>query len=116
MTPDEATYTGSAIKPEVSGTFNAGTAEDPDIITLDDSEYTVSYENNIGVGSATASFEYKGKDAADSTYTSTVPSGIGEYTVKATIAGTSNYDGGEATFDMLKSKKDKSEKKQKRVC
>ncbi len=154
LNPDEAFYTGSAIKPEVSGTFNAGTAEEPDRIAVDASEYSFSYDDNVNAGTATvsitsseknftggttnlefeikkapnnvavsmvgwakgeeastpnvtadfgadtASFEYKGKDAADSTYTSTVPSDVGEYTVKVTIAGTGNYEAGEATCDF----------------
>ena len=154
LTPAEATYTGSAIKPEVSGTFNPGSVLGLDKITVDASEYSFSYDNNVNAGTATVSitsseknftggttnqgFEikkapnkvtvsiegwakgeeasipdviadfgaktatlvYKVKNADDSTYSDTVPSEVGEYTVKATIAGSSNYEGGEATCDF----------------
>ena len=154
VTPDKATYTGSAIKPEVKGTFNPGSVPGLDTITVDASEYSFTYANNVNAGTATVSITsseknftigtknlqfvinkapnkvtvsiegwakgekasipdvtadfgaktatlvYKVKNADDSTYSDTVPSEEGEYTVKATIEGSSNYEGGEATCDF----------------
>ena len=45
-------------------------------------------------------FEYKAKDAQDTAYSTTVPTSVGEYTVRATIAETTNYNGGTATADF----------------
>lgn len=42
------------------------------------------------------------KDSGE--FSETVPSAVGEYTVKATIAATDNYNGGEATADFTISK------------
>jgi hypothetical protein len=53
---------------------------------------------NTGNGKVT--FTYKVKGADDSTYTATVPSAKGRYTVKAVIAETDNYLGGSATADF----------------
>ena len=47
-------------------------------------------------------YEYKG--VADTIYSTIVPTDAGEYTVKATIAGTANYNGGTATADFTISK------------
>ena len=57
-----------------------------------------SVSGNPGSGSVT--YQYKEKDAADSTYTDTKPSNAGTYTVKATVAETDNYNGGTATADF----------------
>ena len=43
---------------------------------------------------------YKLRDAEDSTYSSTVPSDAGEYTVKAVVEETENYQSCEATYDF----------------
>lgn len=51
-------------------------------------------------GNATVTFEYKEKDAADGTYTETVPNAIGDYTVRATIPATTNYNGATVTADF----------------
>ena len=51
-------------------------------------------------GSGTVTYAYKVKGAEDSTYASTVPTNAGDYTVKATIDATNNYNGGEATADF----------------
>ena len=53
---------------------------------------------NMGNGAVT--YEYKVKDAADNTYTASVPTDAGNYTVRATIAETSNYNGRTATKDF----------------
>ncbi len=51
-------------------------------------------------GNGSVLYEYKVKTADDSTYTTTVPTAIGEYTVRATVAATDNYKGGTATDDF----------------
>jgi hypothetical protein len=53
---------------------------------------------NAGNGAVT--YEYKAKNAADSTYSTTVPTNAGEYTVRATIAATKIYNGSSATKDF----------------
>lgn len=54
--------------------------------------------NNPGGGAV--SFAYKSRDAAESAYSATVPSEAGQYTVKAVVAETANYKGGEAATDF----------------
>ncbi len=49
------------------------------------------------LGNAQVTYQYKQKGANDSTYTNDVPSAVGEYTVKATIAETDKYASGSAT-------------------
>ena len=51
-------------------------------------------------------YAYKVKGANDNTYTSTVPTEAGDYTVKATVAQTTNYNGGSATADFKINPKD----------
>ncbi|MBR6044843.1 MAG: InlB B-repeat-containing protein [Ruminococcus sp.] len=53
---------------------------------------------NTGGGSET--YEYKLKTAADSKYTTTVPTNAGDYTVRVTVAATKNYKGGTETADF----------------
>ena len=55
-------------------------------------------DSNPGNGQVT--YEYKKKDADDNTYTTTVPENAGDYTVRATVAETADYDGGSATCDF----------------
>ena len=54
--------------------------------------------SNPGGGAVT--YEYKVKGADDSTYTGTVPSEAGNYTVRATIAAAGDYNAGVATYDF----------------
>ena len=58
---------------------------------------------NTGNGAVTWSYKVKG--AADSTYTSTKPSNAGEYTVRAVVAQTANYNGKTVTKDFKITKK-----------
>lgn len=51
-------------------------------------------------GGATPTYEYKVKGADDSTYTTKVPTEIGEYTIRATVKKTANYNGATATADF----------------
>ena len=57
-----------------------------------------SVTGNTGNGAVT--YKYKAKTAADSAYSTTVPTNAGEYTVKAEIAETSNYNAGSATANF----------------
>lgn len=50
-------------------------------------------------------YEYKAKDAADSTYTATVPTLAGTYTVRATVPETANYKSAACTADFSIAKK-----------
>ena len=72
-------------------------------VTLADWQYkgtpsTPVVEGNTGNGEVT--YLYKAKDADDSTYSETVPTAVGQYTVKASIAETADYKAGEATADF----------------
>ena len=51
-------------------------------------------------GNGTVTYQYKSRGADDSTYTDTVPTSVGEYTVKADIAETDDYKAGSATADF----------------
>ncbi|HAM15387.1 MAG TPA: hypothetical protein DCP91_05925 [Eggerthellaceae bacterium] len=51
-------------------------------------------------GADTATFQYKPKGADDSAYSQDVPTDPGEYTVRATVAGTDDYEAGSATADF----------------
>ena len=77
-----------SIKPTVSltGWTYGGTANTPEVT------------GNTGNGKVT--YLYKAKDADDSTYSDTVPTAAGQYTVKASIAETADYKAGEATADF----------------
>ncbi|MBQ4283080.1 MAG: S-layer homology domain-containing protein [Lachnospira sp.] len=57
-----------------------------------------SVTGNTGNGAVT--YKYKAKNLADSAYSTTVPTNAGEYTVKAEIAETSNYNAGSATANF----------------
>ena len=61
-----------------------------------------SVSGNSGGGSVT--YEYKASTAGDNTYTTTKPSNAGTYTVRATVAETTNYYGGTATNNFTISK------------
>ncbi|MDO5569663.1 MAG: hypothetical protein Q4G04_06130 [bacterium] len=71
--------------------------------TYGDSANTPSVTGNTGSGTET--FEYKLKTAPESAYDTTVPTNAGEYTVRATIGTTTNYNGNTATKDFTISKK-----------
>ena len=57
---------------------------------------TPSVSGNTGSG--TVSYSYAAKGSTD--FSATVPTNAGDYTVKATIDATNNYNGGEATADF----------------
>ena len=51
-------------------------------------------------GNGTVTYEYKVKDSADNTYSNTVPTEVGEYTIRATVEATTNYNEGVATANF----------------
>ena len=57
-----------------------------------------SVTGNTGNGSVT--YQYKVSGADDGTYSGTAPTTPGTYTVKATVAETTNYNGNSATVDF----------------
>ena len=78
------TVTAASISPTVSLTsWTYGTPNNP------------SVSGNTGNGTVT--YYYKVKDAADDTYSETKPTTVGNYTVKASIAATTNYQAAETT-------------------
>ena len=66
--------------------------------TYGDTANAPDVTGNTGNGAVT--YEYKVKDAADSTYSAKVPSDAGNYTVRATVAQTANYNGNTAVKDF----------------
>ena len=66
--------------------------------TYGESAKTPSVTGNTGNGTIT--YSYKEKNAEDSTYSTTVPTKAGTYTVKATIAETNDYFSGSCTADF----------------
>ncbi len=101
-----------------SNKFNAGTATADFTIAKADINPTVTldgwtYGEEAKTPSVTGNSEngevkylYKVKDASDMSCTEDVPENAGEYTVKALIADTENYNGGEATADFTIAKAD----------
>lgn len=63
--------------------------------TYKDTANAPSVSGNTGSGTVT--YKYKAKTADDSAYSVSVPTSAGEYTVKAEIAQTNNYNAGSAT-------------------
>lgn len=52
-------------------------------------------------GTNGVTYQYKVKGAADDTYSTTVPTNVGSYTVKATFPATDNYNEATATADFV---------------
>ena len=61
--------------------------------------------NSTTNGTTGVTYQYKLKDAEDSTYSATVPTDAGEYTVKATFPATNNYNEVVATGEFTISQK-----------
>ena len=73
-------------------------------VTIDNWTYgktaeTPSVTGNVSNGEVTYTYKVKGAD--DSTYTETVPTDAGSYTVKATVPAAVGFDGDEATADFV---------------
>jgi hypothetical protein len=76
-------------------------------VTAEDRVYGEDAEEPSVTGNSsdgTVTFQYKTKDAEDSTYSETVPTDVGEYTVKVTVEETDHFKGGEATANFTISK------------
>ena len=83
-----------------SKTFTINKANISPSVSIADWEYganasTPSVTGNTDDGAVT--YHYKVTDADDGTYTTIVPTNVGSYTIRATIAATSNCNGGTAT-------------------
>ena len=114
---DAGEYTVKALIAETDN-YNAGEATADFTIAKADINPTVTIEGwtygeeankpvvdgNTDNGEVT--FAYKIKDASDMSSTDEAPTDAGEYTVKAIIAETDNYNGGEATADFTIAKAD----------
>ena len=68
--------------------------------TYGETAKTPSVSENSNPGNGDVTYEYKVKGAGDDTYSATAPTNAGNYTVRATIAQTTNYNGGTATADF----------------
>ena len=84
-------------------TFTIAKADITPTVTIDGWTYgeaakEPSVTGNAGKGQVT--YVYKQKDAEDTEYSADVPVNAGEYTVKATVAETDNYNGATATADF----------------
>lgn len=77
-------------------------------VTLDGWTYGATANEPVvqSPGNGVATFTYKGADEEDTKYTETVPVNAGNYTVKATIAESNNYQSGTATADFSIAKAD----------
>ena len=60
----------------------------------------VSAPTYVSLSTGAAVIEYKEKDADDSTYTTTAPNTVGEYTVRVTVAADADYEEASATRDF----------------
>ena len=60
----------------------------------------VSAPTYVSLSTGAAVIEYKEKDADDSTYTTTAPKTVGEYTVRVTVAADADYEEASATKDF----------------
>ena len=90
------TYTGTA-----TTTFTIKQATFTPMVTLESWTYgsapnSPSVQNNVSNGDVAYSYAVRGTTK----FSETVPTAAGEYTVKATIAATANYEAAEATADF----------------
>lgn len=91
-------YAGSA-----TGTFEIKKADIKPVVSLEGWNYgarantpSVEADSNPGKGKITYEYSKLGKDA----WSTTVPTEAGDYTVKATVAKTANYNSGTGTADF----------------
>lgn len=70
------------------------------------SEVNIPFTEGLDNMDVMPTYTYKAKDAADNTYTETVPTNAGDYVIKATVAETDNYAAGEATAEFTIAKAD----------
>ncbi len=84
----------------VEKNFEIGKVNITPIVRISDWTYggTVSTPTVTGnSGNGTVTYEYKKQDEADTAYESVVPTNVGDYYIRATIAESMNYYGGCAT-------------------
>ena len=74
--------------------------------TFGNTASTPSVSGNTGNGTVT--YHYKKSTEGDGSYTTTKPSNAGTYTVRATIAATTNYNGNTATKNFTIAKADQN--------
>ena len=94
----KGTYTGST-----SATFTIGKADITLTVSIDNWVYGEAAKAPVltgNTGNGTVTYEYKVKNADDNTYTTNEPTDKGEYTLKATVDATPNYNGGSATTNF----------------
>ncbi|MCD8046955.1 MAG: LPXTG cell wall anchor domain-containing protein [Clostridiales bacterium] len=96
--------TGDIATFDVTVTVTIKQAEGSGTVTIDGWTYGEAANAPVPTsdtnGTDNVTYQYKVKDADDSTYSDTVPSDAGSYTVKATFAATNNYTEAEATADF----------------
>jgi len=63
-------------------------------------EVNIPYTEGLEDLDVMPTYTYKAKNAADNTYTETVPTDAGDYVIRATVAETANYAAGEATAEF----------------
>ena len=92
----------------VEATFTACSAITPTVSITGWTYGSVANEPTVtgNTGNGTVTYNYKVKGTADDTYSATVPTAAGDYTVRATIAAAGHYLGNTATTDFTISKKD----------
>ena len=86
---------------EATADFTIGKATITPTVTLQGWTFGAQANSPVvdgNLGNGTVTYTYTTKGSTD--YSATVPSAAGTYTVKATIAETENYQGGEATADF----------------
>ena len=76
--------------------------------TYDETAKTPSLGQNSNPGNGDVTYEYKKQVEDDSAYSENVPTNAGNYTVRATIAQTTNYNVGTATANFTINKADYS--------
>lgn len=89
---NEVTFKVNKKKVDIGVSVDDVTVGDPITVNL-----TPSFNPKLDV---TVKYEYKVKNADDSTYTTLVPNKAGDYTVKATLTGSNRYEDATATADF----------------
>lgn len=89
---NEVTFKVNKKKVDIGVSVDDVTVGDPITVNL-----TPSFNPELDV---TVKYEYKVKNADDSTYTTLVPNKAGDYTVKATLTGSNRYEDATVTADF----------------
>lgn len=94
---DDNTYTAKAV-------FTVNKADIMPSVSIDgwfynDVASTPKLTGNNGNGNVT--YEYKIQGSSDTSYSTTVPTTVGYYTLRATIASSANYNNGVATVNFI---------------